>query len=62
MRAPGGQRVQAVLGAPGQIAAQAGFGVLAGGALEAGPVGSHRQPQLAGERLRRIRGHGGPAG
>jgi hypothetical protein len=30
-----GQRVQAVLGAPGQVAAQVRFSVLAGGALEA---------------------------
>ncbi len=49
-----GQRVQAVLGAPGQVAAQVGFGVLAGGALEAGQVGGYCQPQPVGERLRRI--------
>jgi hypothetical protein len=33
VRPLGGQRVQAALGAPGQVAAQVGFGVLAGGAL-----------------------------
>ena len=33
VRPPGGQRIQAALGAPGQVAAQVGFGVLAGGAL-----------------------------
>jgi len=38
-----GQRVQAALGAPGQIAAEVRFGVLAGGALEAGQVGSYCQ-------------------
>ena len=35
VRALGGQRVQAALGAPGQVAAQVRFGVLAGGAREA---------------------------
>jgi hypothetical protein len=35
VRPPRGQRVQAAFGAPGQIAAQVGFGVLAGGALKA---------------------------
>jgi hypothetical protein len=35
VRPLGGQRVQAALGAPGQVAAQVGFGVLAGWALEA---------------------------
>jgi hypothetical protein len=54
VRPLGGERVQATLGAPGQVAAQVGFGVLAGGALEAGQVGSHRQSQPVGERLRRI--------
>ena len=34
VRAPGGQRVQAPFRAPGQVAAQVGFGVLVGGALE----------------------------
>jgi len=45
VRALRGQRVQAVLGAPRQVAAQVRFGVLAGGALEAGQVGSYCQPQ-----------------
>ena len=56
VRPPGGQRIQATLGAPGQVAAQVGLGVLAGGALEAGQVGSHCQPQLVSERHRRIGG------
>jgi len=38
VRSPGGQRVQSALSAPGQVAAQIGFGVLAAGALEAGQV------------------------
>jgi hypothetical protein len=42
MRPPGGERVQAVLGTPGQVAAQVGFGVVAGGAFEAGEVGRSR--------------------
>jgi hypothetical protein len=53
MRPPGGQRVQTAFGAPGQVAAQVGFGVLAGGALEAGEVGRYCQSQPVGERLRR---------
>jgi hypothetical protein len=52
-----GQRVQAVLGAPGQAAAQIGFGVLAGGAFEASQVGGYCQPELVGERRRRIGRH-----
>ena len=44
VRPPGGQRVQAALGTPGQVTAQVGFGVLARGALEAGQVGGHCQP------------------
>jgi hypothetical protein len=51
VRAPRSQRVQAALSAPGQEGAQVGFGVLAGGALETGQVGSHCQPQLISERL-----------
>ena len=35
VRPAGGERVQAAFGAPGQVAAQVRFGVLAGGALEA---------------------------
>jgi hypothetical protein len=50
MRPPRGQRVQAALGAPGQVAAQVRFGVLTGGALEAGQVGSRCQSQPVGER------------
>jgi hypothetical protein len=52
VRPPGSQRVQSLLGAPGQVAAQVRFGVLAGGALEAGKVGSHCQPQPVSEWLR----------
>jgi hypothetical protein len=59
VRPLGGQRVQAALGAPGQVAAQVRSGVLAGGALEAGQVGGRREPQPAGERLGRIRGRRG---
>jgi len=54
VRAPGGQRVQAALGAPDQVAAQIRFSVLAGCALEAGQVGGYCQPQPVSERLRRI--------
>jgi len=57
-----GERVQAVLGAPGKVTAQVGFGVLAGGALEAGQVGGHCQPQPVGERFRRIGGRGDQLG
>jgi hypothetical protein len=62
VRALGGQRVQAALGAPCEVAAEIRFGVLAGGALEAGQVGSYRQLQPIGERLRRIRGRRGQFG
>jgi hypothetical protein len=62
VRPLGGQRVQAALGAPSKVAAQVGFGVLAGGALEAGQVGSHCQSQPVGERLRRIAGRWGQLG
>ena len=47
--APLGQRVQSALCAPGEVAAQAGRGVLAGGVLETAQAGSHRQPQLISE-------------
>jgi hypothetical protein len=57
VRTLGAQRVQAVLGAPGQVAAQVRFGVLAGGALEAGQVGSYCQPQPVGERRQRFGRH-----
>ena len=50
MRATCGQRVQAMFGAPNQVAAQIGFGVVTGGAFESGEVGSYRQPQLIGYR------------
>jgi hypothetical protein len=49
VRPPCGERVWAALGAPGQISAQIGLGVLAGGALEPGQVASHREPHLIGE-------------
>ena len=62
MRALRGQRVQAVLGAPRQVAAQVRFGVLAGGALEAGQVGSYCQPQPVSKRRHRIGGHRGQFG
>ena len=62
VRALGGQRVQAALRGPCEVAAEIGFGVLAGGALEAGQLGSYRQPQPIGERLRRIGGRGGQFG
>jgi hypothetical protein len=52
-----GQRVQGVLGAPGQVAAQVGFGVLARAALEAGQVGSYCQSQPVDERRQGMRGH-----
>jgi hypothetical protein len=56
VRPTGGQRVKAALGAPGQVAAQVRFGVLTGGALEAGQVGGHRQPQLVSVWRRKIGG------
>ena len=54
VRAARGQRVQATFCAPGQVAAQVGLRVVAGGTLETGQVGSHRQPQLIRERHRVI--------
>jgi hypothetical protein len=57
VRAPGGQRIQAAPGAPGREAARAGFGVIAGGALETGQVCSRCPPQLISERHRTIGGH-----
>jgi hypothetical protein len=50
MRAPRGQRIQAAFSAPDKEAAQVGLGVLTGGALEAGQVGGHCEPQLISER------------
>ena len=58
VRAPRGQWVKSALCAPGEVAAQVGRDVLAGGALETGQVGSHCQPQLISERRRTIRGEG----
>jgi hypothetical protein len=57
VRTLSGQRVQAALGAPGQVAAQVGFGAVAGGAREAGQVGSYCQPQPVSERRQRMGGH-----
>jgi hypothetical protein len=54
VRAPRGQRVQAAFGAPGQVAAQVGLGVLAGGTLETGQIGRHCQPQLISDLHQRI--------
>jgi hypothetical protein len=54
VRPLGGQRVQAALGTPGQIAAQVRFGVLTGRALKAGQVGSNCQSQPIGERRQRM--------
>jgi hypothetical protein len=56
VRPPGGQRIQATLGAPGQVTAQVGLGVLAAGALEAGVSRSwlYTQPDISGQ-IRRLR-------
>jgi hypothetical protein len=58
VRPPRGEWVQAALGAPGQVAAQIGFGVVTRRALEPGQVGGHRQPQLVSERRQMIGGAG----
>jgi hypothetical protein len=50
VRAAGSQRVRVAFRAPGQVTAQVGLGVVAGGALEAGQVGGHCEPQLINER------------
>jgi hypothetical protein len=42
--------MQAPLGAPGQVAAQIRVGVITGGALEPGQVGSYGKPQRVGMR------------
>ena len=55
VRAARDQRVQVAFGAPGQIAAQIGFGVLTGGALETGQVGGSCEPQLISDRRQTIR-------
>jgi hypothetical protein len=62
VRAAGGQRIQGVLGAPGQVAAQVRFGVLAGGSGEAGQVGGHCQTQLVSEGRGMIGGDGRQVG
>ncbi len=54
VRAPRDERVHAVFGAPVQVAAQVGLGVLTGGALEAGEVGGHCEPQPVSKWLRWI--------
>jgi len=56
VRPPGSQWIQAALCAPGEVAAQVGFGVLAGGALEPGQVGSHGEPQPVSYRHKAIGG------
>ena len=56
MRAAGSQRIQVTLAAPGQVTVQVRFGVGAGGALEAGQIGSYGQPQLISERHTTIGG------
>jgi hypothetical protein len=45
MRAPGQERIQAAPGAPGEIAAQIGAGMISGSALEPGKIGSRGEPQ-----------------
>jgi hypothetical protein len=57
-----GQRVQAALSAPGKVAAQVRFGVLARGVLETGQVSGHCQPQPVSERLGKIGRRGGQLG
>jgi hypothetical protein len=44
-RAPGQEGIQAAFGTPGEIAAQVGVGVVSEGALEAGEIGGHCEPQ-----------------
>jgi len=45
MRTPGQERVQAAVGAPREVAAQIGVGVVSGGALEPGKIGGRCEPQ-----------------
>ena len=59
MRAPGAQRVQAPLSAPGQIAAQIRVGVVAGATLEPSQVGGDRKPQPVSIRHEMIGWNGG---
>jgi len=49
-------RLQAPVGTPGKEAPQVRFGVIAGGVLEPGQIGSHCQPQLISERHKTIEG------
>lgn len=56
VRSAGGQRVQAAVSAPGQVAAQIGLGVLPGRTLEPGQVASYCQPQLISRRDKTIGG------
>ena len=62
VRPPGGQRVQAARGAPGKVAAQVRFGVLPGGAFEAGQVRGHCQPQPVSKQRQGIGRYGGQFG
>ena len=50
MRAPGQERVQIALGAPGEVTAQIGVGVVSGGTLEPGKVGRYCKPQPISKR------------
>ena len=52
MRTACGQRVQAVSGAPGQVAAQARFGVVAGGAFKSGRPGGCGAPVIQPQQCR----------
>jgi hypothetical protein len=45
VRAPGQERLEAAVGAPREVAAQIGVGMVAGSALEPGKVGGHCKPQ-----------------
>jgi hypothetical protein len=45
MRATGMERVKVAVGAPREVAAQIGVGVVAGSALEPGKLGGHREPR-----------------
>jgi hypothetical protein len=56
VRTLGGERVQAVPGTPGQVAAQVGLGVFAGGALEAGEVGSYGSRSRSADGARGSKG------
>jgi hypothetical protein len=45
VRAPGQEWVQAAVGAPPEVAAQIGAGMVSGSALEPGKIGGHCEPQ-----------------